>query len=320
MFILLLIIIIIINLLLIRIIFVFSKKQKEMYTYLAALREQNKKLVERESLIFQRPFNFELDFFGMKYIGNSDNHIDVHVLKFGAYEKDIILFMRDVILSLASNDSIVIDVGANKGHHSLFISQYANKVLSIEPYQPLLASFRTMIELNNIENIIIHSVGLGEKEGTVSFNEPPPTNLGMGTFLKNSLTDGAKTCQLQIVTGDKLLRQYNLTDIHLVKIDTEGYEKPVLSGMKNILNIARPIVIFEISIDSSISESFKDMEELRNTFPDNYEFSRFVQEDKNRMTGQYELIPFEADFGQLDRFNMLAYPRERSQHIKMNNS
>ena len=85
------------------------------------------------------PFDFTVDFFGMKYQGNSENVIDSHILHFGAYEKDILYFMRDAMLITGRTDSIFVDIGANTGQHSLFMSNYADVVHAFEPYQPVFA-------------------------------------------------------------------------------------------------------------------------------------------------------------------------------------
>ena len=47
-----------------------------------------------------KPIDFRVDFFGMIYEGRSGNIIDDDILYFGASEKYILFFMRDVAESL----------------------------------------------------------------------------------------------------------------------------------------------------------------------------------------------------------------------------
>ena len=68
-----------------------------------------------------RAIEFTIDSYGFKYVGRSDNVIDVHMLRYGAYEKPVLFFMRDVMQSRDS-PGIFVDVGANTGQHSLFMS------------------------------------------------------------------------------------------------------------------------------------------------------------------------------------------------------
>jgi len=168
-----------------------------------------------------KPRDFTVDFFGMKYQGNSANLIDFHVLYFGAHEKDVLFFMGDIMLSMDTPDSVFVDVGANNGHHSLFMSKYAKVVHAFEPYPRILETFRSMIALNKIENIIIHPVGLGDKEEMITFYEPPEHNLATGTFVESYADDKTKGEQLQIITGDAALSEVGIDKIDLIKIDVE---------------------------------------------------------------------------------------------------
>ena len=69
--------------------------------------------------------------FGLNYKGNLSSFLDWSVFFYGAYEKEYLYFLRDLITD--STSTIFIDVGANIGHHSLFMSQYCKEVHSFEP-------------------------------------------------------------------------------------------------------------------------------------------------------------------------------------------
>src|SRR3990167_2666358 len=141
-------------------------------------------LSKRDCTIFpalDRPIEFLVDSYGYKYHGRSDNYIDAHILYCGAYEKPLLYFLRDVMRTKGA-DGIFVDVGANTGQHSLFISQYSKEVHAFEPYPPVLARFRDMVASNGIQNIRLHPVGLGNQKAKLPFYEPPPDNLGTGSF------------------------------------------------------------------------------------------------------------------------------------------
>lgn len=263
-----------------------------------------------------KPIDFTVDFFGMKYQGNSDDLIDSNVLYFGAYEKDVLFFMRDVILAGGKTGSIFVDVGASNGQHSLFMSAYAGTVHAFEPYQPVLKKFNAMIELNNIDNIEIHPVGLGDEEEEIIFYEPPESNLGTGTFVQSYLEDKTEGSVLQIVPGDIALRDVDIARISVIKMDVEGYEKPALKGLRKTLEAARPFVVFEISIDPEIDTFFKSMDELLAVFPEDYGLVTFVKEMQNRISGNYRFVSFSPDFSVKDQFDVVAYPQEKVVHLQ----
>ena len=61
---------------------------------------------------------FTCNFFGMKYSGNLNSYIDWCVFFFGAYEKQELLLLKDLLRK--RDNPTVLDIGANVGHHSLF--------------------------------------------------------------------------------------------------------------------------------------------------------------------------------------------------------
>src|SRR5207302_7920407 len=106
------------------------------------------------------------------------NSIVHFIFYHGAYEKHILYFLRYVMRMAYANQGTFLDVGANTGLYSLFVSRYVSAVHAFEPWQPVLARFRRMVDLNYIKNIVIHPVGLGDENARKSFYQPPPENLG----------------------------------------------------------------------------------------------------------------------------------------------
>jgi hypothetical protein len=79
-------------------------------------------------------FDFVADINGARYEGNTGNYIDRHILFYGAFEKPILYFLRDTMKSVYSNQGTLLDIGANTGQHSLFVSRYAKEIHAFEPY------------------------------------------------------------------------------------------------------------------------------------------------------------------------------------------
>ena len=66
---------------------------------------------------------FTTDYYGFQYQGNTRDVIDSFTLYYGAWDKPMLLFLRDVTQSIYGNQGVFLDVGANKGLHSLFLSR-----------------------------------------------------------------------------------------------------------------------------------------------------------------------------------------------------
>jgi FkbM family methyltransferase len=257
-------------------------------------------------------FDFKTDLFGIIYEGNVKDEIDRAVLKYGAYEKPLLYLLKDL-----SNRGVFLDIGANTGHHSLFMSRYASEIHAFEPYAPVIERFNRAIEVNQIRNITIHPVGFGAKNETIPFYSPPETNHGSGSFLGDWKRDNTYYQKLKIVVGDELIGNLNLHSIDLIKMDIEGYEKPALKGLRATLARYRPILVFELSIDPNNPALFKSSEEIRLAFPDGYEF--FAFEDADLFTGAYKILIMDqlVRFDVAWQYNIIAYPAERKAHIPL---
>jgi FkbM family methyltransferase len=62
-----------------------------------------------------------------------------------------------------------IDIGANTGQHSMFMSRYATEVHAFEPWEPVLKRFHRMVANNHINNIVIHRLACAAQKPRKSF-------------------------------------------------------------------------------------------------------------------------------------------------------
>jgi FkbM family methyltransferase len=189
-------------------------------------------------------YPFSVPFFGYRYTGNLNDYIDKQVFYFGAYEREELSLLRRYI----SPESIVFDIGANTGHHSLFFSKYASRVYAFEPYQKPFNVLRRRINQNNIKNVYPFNIGMGEVDTVSDFYASVNHNGGMGSFLPGH--DRAKIGKLAIKNGDNFIEGLRLERVDLVKIDVEGMEISVVRGLRNTIRKYRPVVFVEAGEDS----------------------------------------------------------------------
>ena len=253
------------------------------------------------------PYEFEVDFFGFKYCGNISDYIDWNVYFFGAYEKAELFLMRGLVMH---NDvPVFLDVGANTGQHSLFMSAFCNSVHSFEPYEVVRAKLESKINVNGIKNIHIHKLGLGDKAEELEYYAPQGCNSGMGTFLdENGETHKELIGKLEVVIGDEYLKSNGIDNISLIKIDVEGFEKAVLLGLKETLQKHRPIILMELS--GHTKASFEGKDGLLKVLPNGYKINQIIAERPigvffNRQS--YELVDFDFD---RSNGNILCVPVE----------
>lgn len=237
----------------------------------------------------RRSREFEVNFFGFKYRGNLNSYLDWVVYFYGAYQKQELFLLRDIVFKKGGRDCIVIDIGANIGHHSLYLSQYAREVYAFEPYGAVRERLEEKICLNNINNIRVVPLGLGLENKELDFFAPVGCNAGTGSFVRAHAPDNNQFAQkLKVVKGDDYFEPCQLSRIDLIKIDVEEFEKNVLLGLKQTLHRYQPVIFCEYSAETRAS--FANADELKTCIPDGYKIIKF-----NNSSNSYRLSQFEFD-------------------------
>ena len=272
--------------------------------------------------------SFTTDFFGLTYEGNLRDGIEFALYFYGAFEKPLLFFMRDVMAALSTQGlhGSYIDIGANIGQHSLFMSLCADQVHAFEPFPPVRNRLEHHITLNNITNIAVHATALGDSNGEFEFFAPTGSNRGIGSFLVSTTEKGNVSIgKLKVAKGDDYFTENNISSVLLIKIDVEGFEKAVLSGLKNTLTNFRPVIVCEVTYSGS--QSFHNLEEFMSTLPDDYLIYRFNTRKANgktarrrgsraKRTGAYDLKSVNS-FLEIGQDDLVAMPKDHSHLVEL---
>lgn len=211
---------------------------------------------------------FEVPFVGFTYPGTMSRWIDWIVYFYGAYELDELELMRN--LMAAHPNAVALDIGANVGHHALYLASFCSAVHAFEPYDAVAGRMDEKIRRNSLQHIHVHRIGLGERDETLEFFAPQGMNTGTGTFVAGHEAHNNRPAgRLQLVHADRYLENLNLPTIDLIKIDVEGFELSTLRGLQATLRRYRPVVMLELS--DAARFSLPDREALMAFFPPDYE-------------------------------------------------
>lgn len=269
---------------------------------------------------------YESEVEGIKYTGKTGNHIDDFIYYYGGWELEELHALRDCMRSIAPSKGIFLDIGANIGTHSLYMSKYSSLVLAIEPYQPVLNRLHELIKLNKFTNIRTFDVGYSDTAKVLAFYEPTTMNTGTGSFdpvfSKNKKVSG----KLKLVVGDTHLAEQGINHVDIIKVDIEGFERYALMGLKNTLRKSRPVVVFELNV---VEGGFQTKEKMLETFPESYQFYNLeLKKPKGSgdyhvfklgsliytfgpyVRGEYTLRPFDFTFKRQE--NLVAIPSEKA--------
>lgn len=185
------------------------------------------------------------DYYGLRYDCRLDSFLDWMVFFYGAYERGIQTLLRRAG-NLAGPGSVFLDIGANVGLHSLYMSRHAAWIHAFEPWEPARSKLCQTIEANHLTNIRVHPFGLGRVAAELPFYAPASANLGTGSFCAEVNVNQPSGC-LPVQEGDAVMADLGLDRIDVIKIDTEGFELEVLAGLAQSLNRFNPVVVVEIS-------------------------------------------------------------------------
>lgn len=256
------------------------------------------------------PESFIAPFFGAKYAGNFDTFLDWNVYYYGAYAKEELRLFDDFLRTM--EQPVVLDVGANIGHHTLFAAMHSKEVFSFEPFADVAEKLKQKISDNGLTNVTLFEFALGDQNELASYVKPNSHNTGTGSFV-NSGNEG-ETLSLPIRVGDEVLADQNIKNIHFIKIDTEGFEPFILRGLKNTLERCRPLVFFEwTQVERKLIQ-----EGCQSLFPEDYCFFVFVPDTvilKLFREPAYRLSPLPLSDSWPDG-NLFAVPGEHIEYLR----
>jgi FkbM family methyltransferase len=255
------------------------------------------------------PREFVVPFFGSTYRGAFDCFIDWNVYYYGAYAREELRLFEDVLGTL--QEPVVLDVGANVGHHTLFAATRAARVLAFEPFNDVSVRLKRKLVDNALTNVTLIECALGDKEQSAAYVKPAGNNTGTGTFMASA--NAGPTLSLPVRLGDAVLAEHDVGRVDFIKIDTEGYEPFVLRGLSKTLARHRPVVFFEWTPSLSV----RGDKQGADLFPDDYRFYQFVDDTVRFFLLReptYRLVEL------TDRWpagNLLALPRQYVERVSL---
>jgi FkbM family methyltransferase len=255
---------------------------------------------------YKNGFEFTTRYFGLLYSGNWHNSSDRFILRYGAWEYPALGLIHEIAqkLKITSNDT-ALDVGAFQGTHSLFLAKYFGAVYAFEPNPVSASVLRKNIEQNSLKNIFLHEVGLGAQSESRAYYDSDTGGSIIGSF---TVPDERliATKEFRIVKGDDFVEQERLKQIKFMKIDVEGFEGSVLSGLRKTLEEHRSVV--QLEIKPSSKDSFETYDKLRTAFPARYTFLKFSPTVYGQ-NSSYNLTALSQDDFKGD-IDIMAFPEE----------
>ena len=165
--------------------------------------------------------------------------------------KNSLLLMEKFSISTPT----IIDVGANYGFISLALSSNLAKessFFSFEPHPQLVDAFKKSLLKNNIKNIHIENVAVGDINSKIKINL-----LGQTSNILETGVNIVERIEVNQIVLDDFFRDNNIKPDY-VKIDVDGYELNVLKGLQDTINKYKPIIVVETNDSEEVLQFLKN--------------------------------------------------------------
>lgn len=153
----------------------------------------------------------------------------------------------DILESFVKPGDWVIDVGANVGHYTRRFSELVGQkghVISFEPVPETFAMLAANLKSLQFQNVTLINVAASTLTQVVAMVTPMSVS-GLRNLQESHLVLGAESGNNGFNVLACNLDSFNFPRVNLVKIDAEGHEFSVLSGMLQTLRRDRPTLIVE---------------------------------------------------------------------------
>jgi FkbM family methyltransferase len=148
-----------------------------------------------------------------------------------------------------------VNVGAHIGTITLPMSTISSRVTAFEPFPKTFDHLKKNLEINNLSNVDIHNIALGDKHENVFFMDDNNDRLknnngGMHVFTSNDLITGERSASIAKLENLGIfsvpLDSIKLDKIDLMLVDIEGMEDRFLIGAEQTLKKDLPDLLIEI--------------------------------------------------------------------------
>jgi FkbM family methyltransferase len=156
----------------------------------------------------------------------------------------------DVLHSIVSDESHVIDVGANIGFTSIAFSTFCpnGKIAAVEPVPRTFDLLEKNLSAAGTTNVARFNFALGARAGELKMQGNPDFLAGSFVADKFSINDNIHFVNtVPVYPLDEAFETMGLARVDAIKVDVEGFELDVFEGARRTLDTFKPLVFMEMN-------------------------------------------------------------------------
>jgi FkbM family methyltransferase len=158
---------------------------------------------------------------------------------------DQVFIKQEYDFSISNTPKVIVDAGANIGLASIyFTNKYPDaKIIAIEPEK---SNFKLLeVNVSPYPNVIPVQAALWHRNEEINLIDPGLGKWGFMTEIKKT-SDGlpGNTCHaVKAMTVNKIMQNFNLEKIDILKIDIEGAEREVFSDSSSWIERVDSVIV-----------------------------------------------------------------------------
>lgn len=168
----------------------------------------------------------------------------------GTYEWEVVEVLRRYLRP----GDVFIDVGANIGYLTAVGMDRVGRLGCVHAFEPVPRYYNHLCRLgrdNPGYSLVANRFALGAGSGKAEIAVAGSMNIGWNTMVPRFIDASLVTerVEVEIRRLDDYLEDHRINEVRMIKIDTEGYEFPVLQGLSGYLDRRRdrPVIMCEIA-------------------------------------------------------------------------
>lgn len=157
---------------------------------------------------------------------------------------------QDVMRRVVSQGDVVLDIGANLGLHSVFLSSLIGAEGRLFVFEPNGAILRTLRRtVRGLGNASLHEYALSDRVGRAALFVPgDDTKASLADWTDRSIDGEVREAECEQRRLDDLVDEGTIAVPDFIKCDVEGAELLVFRGGRRVLDCTRaPILLFEVN-------------------------------------------------------------------------
>ncbi len=198
--------------------------------------------------------NIYTNLYNRKFYYDTSTDIGQKIIRVGNFERAELELIRKIV----KPNSIIFDIGANIGTHTVPMALQASNTGKIFSFEPSRKTYQFLLKnISGLNNVYPVPMALSDKNGTSTFyNTSDNAYSGLKITGKKPIV---ATENVITITIDDFVKIQEITRLDFIKIDVEGHEKEVIYGAINTIKNFRPIILVEICKNPKINFNPEDL-------------------------------------------------------------